>query len=146
LTASLPAGEPGTPLPPASGRYAEVTVAPTDTSAYLARISMTMLPFNRQDGVYTADYTAKVFPFFFFNEQGTLSIEISDGQLQQLERGEAVDFTGHASNRHGAGRRVTGRVVSDAVGGDHGKIKVRVWVSRNIQLVFNTVYRFTGKE
>ena len=144
LTAGLAAGL-AAPVS-AGGRYSEVTVAPTETSVYLARVSMTMPPFTRHGGVYTADYTAKVFPFFFFNEQGTLSIEISDEQLQHLERGEAVEFTGHAGNRHGAARRVTGRAVPDAVGGDRGKIKVRVWVSKNIELVFNTGYRFTGRD
>jgi hypothetical protein len=152
LTALLAAGEsvPMRAPPPvadsAPGRYAEVTVEPTDTSVYVASVRLTMPPFTRRGGVYIADYTAKVFPFFFFNEQGTLSIEISEDQLQQLERGETVNFTGHASNRKGAARRVTGRAVSAAVGGDHGKLKVRVWVSKNIELVFNTVYRFTGKE
>ncbi len=146
MTAVLPAGEPATPLPAASGRYAEVTVQPTETSVYIASVSMTMLPFARHNGIYTADYTAKVFPFFFFNEQGTLSIEISDEQLQQLERGAAVNFTGHASNRKGAARHVEGQAVSDAVAGDRGKLKVRVRVSKNIELVFDTTYRFTGRE
>ena len=145
FTTVLPAGEPGT-APAAAGRYAAVTVDPAHTSIYIGSVSLTMPPFTRHGGVYTSDYAAKVFPFFFFSEQGTISIEASDEQLQQLERGQAVDFKGHASNRSGAPRRVEGRAEPDAAGGGPGKIKVRVWVSKRIELIFNSVYRFSGKE
>ena len=105
-----------------------------------------MSPLTRRGNVYTSDYSVKVFPFFFFNERGRISIEVSAEQLQQLARGETVDLKGHASNSRGAERRIGGRAVSDSIGGDRGKIKVRVWVSKNIELIFNTAYRFTGKE
>ena len=64
-----------TVLPPpaqTSGRYAEVTVDPTHTIAYLAKISLNLAPFTRHDAVYTSDYTVKVFPFFMFNEHGRI--------------------------------------------------------------------------
>jgi hypothetical protein len=139
-TAALP--------PPAcvSGHYSEVTVNPADASIYVGKVSLAMSPLTRRGNVYTSDYSVKVFPFFFFNERGRISIEVSAEQLQQLARGETVDLKGHASNSRGAERRIEGRAVSDAAGGDHGKIKVRVWVSKNIELAFNTAYRFTGKE
>jgi len=134
------------PAAPASGRYTEVTVDPAHTSAYVAMISFAMPPLERRDAAYTSDYTVKVFPFFMFNEHGQISIEFSDEQLQRLERGETVNLKGQASNSRGAERRIEGRAVPDAAGSDRGKIKVRVWVSKNIELVFNTAYRFTGKE
>ena len=136
-------------LPPpacASGHYAEVTVDPADASIYVGKVSLAMPPFTHRGNVYASDYSVKVFPFFFFNERGRISIEFSAEQLERLERGETVDLKGHASNSRGAERRVEGRAVSDAAGSDHGKIKVRVWVSKKIELVFNTAYRFTGKE
>ena len=139
-TAALP--------PPAcvSGHYSEVTVDPADASIYVGKVSLAMSPLTRRGNVYTSDYSVKVFPFFFFNERGRISIEVSAEQLQQLARGETVDLKGHASNSRGAERRIGGRAVSDSIGGDRGKIKVRVWVSKNIELIFNTAYRFTGKE
>lgn len=127
-------------------RYAQVTVAPAHTSAYLARISLAMPPLEHHGDAYTASYSVKVFPFFMFNEHGQISIEFSGSQLQQLERGQPVEFTGYARNSRGAARRIDGRAVPAGPGGDHGKIKVRVWVSKNIDVVFNTTYRFTGKE
>ena len=137
------------PMPPADvplgGRYAQVTVEPTKTSIYIGSVSLTMPPFTRRAGTYLADYSAKVFPFFFYNERGNISIGFSDDNLRQLLRGETVYFTGHANNSAGAERRIEGRAIPDGSNAGHGKIKVRVWVGK-IQLIFNTVYRFTGTE
>jgi hypothetical protein len=137
-----------TPPPPsfAPRHYAEVTLDPAETPIYVGKVRLAMLPFTRRANGFTSDYTIKVFPFFFFNEQGRISIEFSDAQLQQLERGEPADLKGQAINSSGAGRRIEGHAVPDAVGSDHGKIKVKVSVSKNIELVFNTSYRLTGKE
>ena len=95
-----------TPAAPASGRCAEVTVDPAHISAYVAKISLAMLPFERRGAAYISDYTVKVFPIIMFNEHGQISIEFSDVQLQRLERGETVDLQGRARNSSGAGRRV----------------------------------------
>jgi hypothetical protein len=134
------AGEPAASL----AHYARVEIAPTRTSIYLGTVSMTMPTFVRQhDGVYTADYTAKVFPFFFYNETGRLSVSVSDGALRQLERGEAIDFEGRAVNADGDERRITGRAVP--LDARAGKIKVRVFLSKRIQLIFNTTYRFVDE-
>jgi hypothetical protein len=130
---------------PLGGRYAQVTVEPTKTSIYIGSVSLTMPPFARRAGLYTADYRAKVFPFFFYSERGGISIEFSDENLRRLMEGETVYFKGYANNSSGAGRRIEGRAIPEKPGADHGKIKVRVWVGK-IELIFNTVYRFTGKD
>ncbi len=136
------------PLPPSAGtpeHYAEVTVDPAHTSAYVAEISLALAPLTRRGAAYTGDYAVKVFPFFFFNEHGAISIEFSDDQLQRLARGEKVGLKGLARNSAGAVRRIEGSAVPDAAGADHGKIKVHVWVGRKIDLAFNTAYRLTGR-
>jgi hypothetical protein len=140
---------PATALSVAAGapaNFMTVTVDPAETSVYVAKIRLAMSPFTRGGAAYDSDYSVKVFPFFFFNERGRISIEFSDAQLKQLERGESVDIKGRACNSSGAERQITGRAVPAAPGNDHGKIKVRVWVSKNIELIFNTAYRFGGKE
>ena len=151
ISAGLAAAEGLAPAPtppdnsPLGGRYAQVTVEPTKTSIYIGSVRLTMPPFARRAGVYSTDYSAKVFPFFFYNERGHISIEFSDENLRQLRRGETVYFKGHASNSDGAERRIEGRAIPESANTDRGKIKVRVWVGR-IELIFNTVYRFTGAE
>lgn len=125
-------------------RFARVEIAPTKTSIYVGSVSMTMPLLTRRDGGFEAMYAAKVFPYFFSNETGRLRVEMSDAALRKLERGEAVEFTGHAVNAEGDERRVEGKATpADA---SRGKIKVRVFVSKKIELIFNTTYLFPEAE
>ena len=57
---------------------------------------MTMPTLQRTGARYESSYVAKVFPYFFYNERGTLGIEFSDEQLARLEKGERVEFKGEA--------------------------------------------------
>lgn len=121
-------------------RYSRVEVAPTKTSIYVGSVSMTMPTFSRTNGGYETTYAAKVFPYFFSNEKGRLRVEWSDDALRKLERGEVVEFKGLAVNEEGEERSVEGKVTpADA---NSGKLKVRVRVSKKIELIFNTTYRF----
>ena len=123
-------------------RFDQVDIAPTKTSIYVGSVTMTMPTFVRTDGVYSAGYHAKVFPYFFYNESGTLFVEISDEQLRQLAAGAPIEFSGHGVSDDGDRRHIEGRAVpADAT---HGRIKVRVFVSKRIQLIFNTTYRFAA--
>lgn len=120
--------------------YERVDVAATKTSIYVGSVAMTIPPLARRGGVFESTYVAKVFPYFFSSENGRLHVEFSDEQLRQLERGETVEFKGRAVNDEGAERRVTGKATpADAAS---GKLKVRVLVSKRIELIFNTTYRF----
>ena len=120
--------------------YSTVVVEPTKTSIYVGNVSLTMTPFHRSADVYAADYKAKVFPYFFSNEHGQIWITLSDDDLARLARGEVVQFKGRAENSDKEERRIEGRAVpADA---SHGKIKVRVFVTQKIELIFNTTYHF----
>ena len=132
LATSLPAQD--------IGRFKRVAIAPTKTSIYIGSVSMTMPLFERHGIAYSSTYSAKVFPYFFESEKGELSIDITDEDLKRLERGEVVEFKGRGKNTDGEERRIEGRAIpTDA---RTGKIKVRVFVSKKIQLIFNTTYRF----
>ena len=123
-------------------RYDHVAIAPSKTSIYVGTVTMTTPAFSRRNGVYESSYTAKVFPYFFSNEAGTLSVEMSDDQLRQLERGQPVDFKGRGVRTDGVERRIEGRATpADATS---GKLKVRVFVTKRTELIFNTTYRFGG--
>lgn len=121
-------------------RYARVEIAPTKTSIYIGTVSMTMPTFVRGAGVFTSTYSARVFPYFFYNEKGRISITLSDATLRQLQNGQPIEFEGEGVNTDGETRRIAGRAVP--ADGRSGKIKVRVFVSKKIQLIFNTTYRF----
>ena len=120
--------------------YDRVVVAPTKTSIYLGVVSMTMPAFKRSGSGYEASYVAKVFPFFFYNEAGQLRVEIPDEALRRLARGEGIEFKGRAVTEEGAERVVEGKATpTDSA---RGRIKVRVFYSKRIQLIFNTTYEF----
>ena len=121
-------------------RYATVQIDTVKTSIYVGSVTLTTPPLVRKDGAYSSTYNARVFPYFFSSEKGTLSINFSDDELRRLERGETVQFTGRAVNTDGEERRIEGRTVPDNA--TSGKIKVRVFVSKKIELIFNTKYRF----
>lgn len=120
--------------------YERVDIAPTRTSIYIGTVSMTLPTLQRANGTYSANYVAKVFPYFFYNEKGTLSIDVSDEALRKLERGEPIEFTGRAQNTAGEERRVEGKATP--ADPKSGKLKVRVFVSKKVELIFNTTYRF----
>ena len=123
-------------------RYDRLEVASTKTSIYIGRVTMTMPTFVRSGGTYEAAYTAKVFPYFFYNERGRLTIDISDEQLRALDRGEPIEFKGRGISTDGAARHVEGKATPTSA--TEGKIKVRVFVSKRIELIFNTTYRLAG--
>lgn len=138
--ALLLASFPGYSAGEAIGAFSCVDVAPTKTSIYVGTVSMTMPRFQRIGTHYETTYAAKVFPYFFSSEKGQLQVEISDEQLQRLARGEPIEFSGLAVRTDGAERRVEGKATpADPVS---GKLKVRVYVSKRIELIFNTTYRF----
>jgi len=131
-------GGPGRAAEP--GAYAQVDVAPCRTSIYIGVVSLELPTLTRTATTYSAPYSAKVFPYFFASESGTLSVDLSDAELAQLAHGAAIDFHGRGVRSDGAERRVEGRATpTDA---QSGKLKVRVFVSERIQLIFNTTYRF----
>jgi len=120
--------------------YARVDVAPTKTSIYIGTVSMALPAFSRRDERYESTYVAKVFPYFFYNEQGTLAIDLPDSALRRLAAGEPVEFSGRAFNTAREERRVEGKATpTDA---RSGKLKVRVFVTKRIELIFNTTYVF----
>lgn len=122
--------------------YDEVTVAPARTSIYVGSVGLTLTPLERNNGGYRSTYAARVRPYFFASERGTMQITFDDHHQQRLAAGETVTFEGEAINEAGHRRQISGR--AEPTDPLSGKIKVRVHVSPRIELVFNTTYRFTG--
>jgi hypothetical protein len=119
-----------------------VYIKPAVTSVIVATVTMTMAPFVRKKVVYSSTYTAKVFPYFFYNEKGRIWINISDDDLRRAAKGGVVEFVGHGLSDTGDERRVEGRATP--TGPLSGKIQVRVFVTRRIALVYDTSYELRG--
>lgn len=117
-----------------------VSVDPTRTSIYIGTVSLTMPGFVRRGDFFESTYDCKVFPYFFSNEHGTLRIQVPEADLAALRQGQPIDFRGEARNHRDAERGVEGRATPESA--TEGRLKVRVRVSRRIELIFNTRYRF----
>ena len=122
-----------------------VTVAVSKTSIYVGSVTLTTTPFKCDTGTtFAADYKARVVPYFFSNEHGKIWIDFTEEQFAKLARGERVHFTGRAKNNDDEERRVEGHATPTAPNSLEGKIKVRVFVSPKIELIFNTTYRLSS--
>ena len=123
---------------PELSQYSVVEIDPVKTSIYIGSVTMSLTPFLRREARFTATYSATVFPYFFYNEQGKISIDIPDQDLARLSNGETITFAGKGMNDAGEPRLIEGKAT--ATGPSGGKIKVRVYVTKKIALIFNTIY------
>lgn len=117
-----------------------VTIAPSRSSIYIGFVTLSLGTLAHKQGAYVSSYAAKVFPYFFWNEQGTLTIPIPEEVLGRIRAGQPGDFEGSALCDDGEPRKITGHAVPN--GPDGGSLKVRVFVTKRIVLTFNTTYRF----
>ncbi len=128
------------PAPPAPADPCSVAVERTRTSIYIGTVSLSMPPLTRDGLSFQGTYVTKVFPYFFYNESGRMRIDFPEDAFVRLAAGETVHFTGNAQNTRNEPRRIEGRAIPTRA--DAGKIKVRVFVTPKIELIFNTTYRF----
>ena len=129
------------PLAAAEGelaRFQSLTVESARTSIYVGSVKLDIPRLTRQGTVFVSTYSARVLPFFFMSEKGRIAIDVPDADLRRLQAGETVEFSGQAINESGEPRRIEGRAT--ALDPGHGDIKVRVFVTQSIELIFNTTY------
>src|SRR5690606_14651558 len=89
---------------------------------------------------YTSTYEAKVSPWSFWSESGTVTLDVKEADYERLLRGERIEISGEATNGKGKLRQVTARAdPRDATSGD---IKIRISAS-GTTLVFNGTYTVT---
>ena len=124
-----------------SGDWDSVTVATVKTSIYVGSVTLTTGEFVRHGDNYTTTYEAKVWPWFFWSEHGSIAISMPEAGLLRLAKGERVEFTGEARNQKNKPRRVTG--YAEQTNPASGRIKVRIDVD-DTQLIFNSTYRFNN--
>lgn len=123
-------------------RFNVVDIKPAVIPIIIATVTMTMPPFVRTKDTYASTYSAKVFPYFFYNEKGRIWIVVPEDLLRRAAKGQPVDFVGHALSDSGDERRVEGHAVPTGPWG--GKIRVRVFVTRRISLNYDTTYTLKG--
>lgn len=116
-----------------------VVLPPMKTSIHVGRVTLITGEFERNGAAWSSTYEAKVRPWFFWSESGTITIRVAEADLERLARGETVEFTGDALNHRNKPRKVTGRAQPESAAA--GRIKVRIHVD-DIELIFNGPYQF----
>lgn len=138
--AALPAQLVAPPAPPAWDR---IVIAPMRTSIYVGSVALTTEPFVRNGMNLSSRYDAKVRPWFFWGETGTITMVMTDAGLATLARGERTEFTGEAANHKNKPRKVTGH--ADPADATSGRIKVKI-MADGIELIFNGTYKLEKAE
>jgi len=129
------------PLPP---RYDRVEIGEAKTSIYIGSVTMVIPVLTRKGAIFESTYHARVFPYFFENESGRLYIEVGEAMLREVAQGKSIDFTGRAVRDDGVVRVVKGHAApADAFS---GRLKISVFISKRIQLIFHPTYRFVGPD
>jgi len=122
----------------APSRWNSINVDAMKTSIYVGSVTLTTSELKREGDRYTATYDARVWPWAFWNENGRLSIQFTEADVERLHRGERVEFTGEATNHKNKPRHITGR--AERIDPTSGKIKVRIGVD-DVELIFNGGFR-----
>jgi hypothetical protein len=115
-------------------------INPSSTSVKLGKANLTVSPLIAQNNTYLGDYRLKVVPYFFKSEKGRLVLAAPQDSYRRLTEGEAVEFSGVATNqKNGKTKVITGKITPSTV--DRGQ--VTFWVATdNGKMEFNTVYHF----
>jgi hypothetical protein len=106
-------------------------------------VTLTIGTLQREDGVYHGYYKTKVFPYFYDNEKGKLSIVVSDESLTRINQGKVANVTGTAttSGKKGKSRPIV--ATATPVDINHGTLKVR-FAMGDRQMLFQPAYHFSG--
>lgn len=117
----------------------KVAVPPMRTSIYVGSVTLSVTEFERSSGslYYSAEYHARVIPWWFWTESGTITLKPTEDAIEQLLAGETIEVDGEATNHHGKPRTVSARIRPSDDGA--GTIKVRIDAG-GTKLVFDGSY------
>jgi len=112
------------------------------TSIYIGSVTLITGVFSLSPGAttstYTATYEAKVSPWAWWSEAGSIALNFTPADHERLLKGETIELTGEAKNGKGKLRQISARAQpADATS---GKIKVRIGAGGST-LIFNSTYR-----
>jgi hypothetical protein len=119
-------------------RNSTIVVAPAKTSIYIGRLTVLPAPFAWDGTGFEASLTVALEPYGIHDE-ARVTIQVSDDDLQRLQRGEVVDFKGRVIRKNGQTRRLTGRAIP--IGPAGGKLDIKVFMSSQITVSFATTYQ-----
>lgn len=122
----------------------ELVIAPSASSLAGGTAKLQVEPLHREGGRYVGGYQIKVIPYFFMNEGGSLYMEVSEAQLQQMVAGGATSFSGLAQAE---GSPVQHKIAAKPTPSSNGRGALSFTVATdNGSLVFATSYQIVWPE
>jgi hypothetical protein len=119
-------------------------VDPSSASVAAGRATLTIGALLRTNDLYTGNYKIKVFPYFFKNEKGTLTVFVSDATLAGINAGKVAVITGTATTSGKGGRTRHIDVTATPMDINQGKLKLCFITASNRKLIFEPAYHFAG--
>jgi hypothetical protein len=117
-------------------------IEPSSMSIATGKVTLTVGPLDRVNGVFTGYYRIKVSPYFFKNEKGKLAITVPDEVLAKINRGEEVAIVGTATTIGKTGR--SRRIEATATPTDINCGTLRLWfMAGDKKMIFEPAYHFS---
>jgi len=108
-----------------------------------AKATLIIGPLTRTNGVFVGNFKMKVFPYFFKNDWGRLSIKASDEDMAAFEQGKTVAVTGIAtSEKNGSVRPI--EIKATPQDRDHGTVCLCFEAAKQ-KMTFSPAYHFADK-
>ena len=122
-----------------AGTSRKMLVAPCASSVALGRANLTVSPLSLNPTSCVGKYQLKVTPYVFKTEEGTLTFSLPEAFTQKLAAGNAVEFSGKATNEgNGKTKSVKGKVTP--TNSERGAVTFSVSTEKGL-MVFNTSYQ-----
>lgn len=134
----------GSAEPESPSVSSQLMIEPSSSSLAGGTAKLEVGTLSRSGATYVGDYEIKVMPYFFKNEEGRLSMDVSEPVLQEMMSGKGVNFTGLARKN---GSEITHKITAKVTpsGDDHGTLTFAIATDSG-SLVFNTTYRLLRPE
>ena len=125
---------------PAATSVRQLRIETSTAQVIVGRARLSVDPLTHTGSTMSGSYKVEVSPIPVGNEEGKLSVKVTDDDLRKLANGQTVQFTGQAVSTSGNTSEVRGTATpAGGGGGDSGALRIHI-ASKKGKLVFNTSY------
>jgi len=122
---------------------ARFIIAPCSTPVTGGKASLVIGSLQGKAETYVGNYDLKVFPYFFMNETGSLSMTLPTASARKLDQGIAVAATGQAvTKKNGKTRKVNATLTPTTK--DAGSVTF-AFTGEDTKLTFKSTYTRVSK-
>jgi hypothetical protein len=118
-------------------------ISPSSTRVGFSKVTLTVEPLVRANGVYSGNYKISVFPYFFKNQKGKLAIVVPDQAMAEINRGKVTGVVGTATS---LGEGICRPITATAFPTDINSGTINLWfMAGKRKMIFEPAYHFSEK-